>query len=342
MTFESNTAYHALHQHFQQRVCLHEPLARHSAFGVGGPADLWLTLETREELCDLINLCGQQRWPLLLVGDGSNILYADAGVRGIVASIAFRTYHLEEQTQKNALLVAEAGVRWKTLLPELAMHGWGGLEFGIGIPGTLGAGVVSNAGIRNQQIGQVLEWVEVLDARACNRIEAEEQLFPVMVFRRYPHDALDLGYHYSRFREQRLTQIDAEGNLVLPVRGLIEPPELILTLALHLHRQDTSTTQTLLHEGIQERQKHDPQQRHLGAIFQDPPQITAGDLIAQVGLAGRMYGQAQISERNANYIINRGGATATEISTLIREAHQQVLMQKGLHLALNLELVGAW
>lgn len=342
MTFDSNTAYHVLHQHFQQRVCLHESLARHSAFGVGGPADLWLTLETREELCDLINLCGQQHWPLLLVGDGSNILYADAGVRGIVASIAFRNYYLEEQTQENTLLVAEAGVRWKALLPELAMQGWGGLEFGIGIPGTLGAGVISNVGTHTQQISQVLEWVEVLDARACNRMEEEGQVFPVMVFRRYPHDALDLGYRYSRFREQRLTHIDPEGKLVFPARGLIEPSELILTLALHLHRQDIAALQMLLDEQAQEYQSQEPEQRHMGAIFQDLPHITAGDIIAQVGLTGRIYGQAQISERNANYIINRGDATATEISTLIREVHQQVRRQKGLDLALNVEPLGTW
>ncbi len=342
MPFESTLAYTTLHPYFHERVLCNEALALHSSFGVGGPADIWLALETRRELQDLIDLCERQPWPLLLVGAGSNILYADAGVRGIVASISLQSYHIEKQPDGSALLNAEAGVRWASLLKDLASLGWGGLEFGIGIPGTLGAGIISNVGAHNQDLGQALEWIEELDARACNRETKEPSIFPVTVLRRYQYDELDLGYRNSRFREQRLTQVDAHGQLVFPTRGLIEPAELILTLALRLHQQDPAVLTALLEQHTRERKEDDPPQQHLGSIFKDPTGISARTLLEQTGMAGRRHGNAQISERNANYIVNTGEASASDIAALIVEAHQAVLARQGIHLALNVELLGEW
>ncbi len=343
MTFDSTLAYNALHPYFHQRMRSNEPLASHSSFGVGGSADIWLSLETQQELNTLITLCGREHWPLLLVGAGSNILYADAGVRGIVASMALQSYSIEELTRQDALLIAEPGVRWVHLLKELAPRGWGGLEFGIGIPGTLGAGIISNVGAHDQEVGQALEWIEELDARACNQeVQEEPQTLPVTILRRYQHDELDLGYRHSRFREQRLTQIDSHGHLVLPQRGLIEPAELIVTLALRLHRQDPAVLEALLEHHAQERKQNDPAQRHLGSIFKNPAGNSVRTLLEQTGIAGRRHGNAQISECNANYIVNLGGATASDIAALIVEAHQEVLAHRNIHLMLNVELLGEW
>lgn len=342
MTFESTVAYKMLHPYFQKRLHVHEALAQHDSFGAGGPADIWLELNTRQELTDLVKLCAQQDWPLLVVGAGSNILYADAGVRGIVASVALKEYHIEEQPDASALVVAEAGVRWNSLIEGLVARGWGGLEFGVGIPGTIGGGLVSNAGAHNQDLGQALEWIEVLDARG-SFVEGKEPLvFPVVVIRRYPREALDLGYRHSRFREGRLTHVDAQGKLVVPKRGLIEPAELVVTLALRVHKQDAATAHAQIMNYAKERKQDDPAQRHCGSIFKNPRGTTADALIKQAGLAGKKQGNAQISERNANYIVNLGGATASDIAALIVEAHQQVLAKSGVNLAMNIELVGEW
>ncbi len=342
MAFESALVYDILHPYFQHRLRLYEPLSRHSSFGVGGLADLWLLIETQQELSDLLSLCAREQWPVLVVGAGSNILYADAGVRGIVASLAMQNYRIEEQSEQMALLIAEAGVRWGHLLKELVPLGWGGLEFAVGIPGTLGAGVISNVGAHDQELGQALEWIEVLDARACNREATEPPAFPAIVRSRYQHDELDLGYRHSRFREQRLTHIDEQGQVVFPARGLIEPAELVVTLALQVHRQDPAVLRVLLERHVKERNQDDPEWRHCGSIFKDPPGTTARALIERAGLAGRMRGGAQISKRNANYIVNTKGAYAADIAALIVEAHQQVLVQSGVHLALNVELLGEW
>ncbi len=342
MVFDTASAYNMLHPHFQQRVRIDEALALHSSFGVGGPADIWLTVETRQELNELIGVCARQRWPLLVVGAGSNILFADAGVRGIVASIALSQFYMEEQEDGSALLIAEAGVTWKDVLENLVVRGWGGLEFAVGIPGTIGAGVISNVGTHKQEIGQILEWIEVLDARACNRERSEEQVFPVTVLRRYQHDDLDLSYRHSRFREQRLTHIDGQGRLIFPERGLIEPAELVVTVALRLHREDPEGLASLLEENSRDRQVADPEQRHLGSIFKNPPKQTARKLIEEGGLAGKRYGNAQISKQNANYIVNLGSVSAGDIAALIVEAQQQVLRQTGISLGLNVELLGEW
>src|SRR5579884_2314171 len=189
MTFDADTVYSELRPHFRERIRRNEPLARHGTFGVGGPADIWVTLDTVEELVNLVRLCVEQRWPLLLIGNGTNVLYSDAGARGIVARNALDTYSIEDHGDGTALLVAGAGVSWPRLLNELAPLGWGGLEFGPGIPGTLGGGVISNAGAHFGNLGEVLEWVEVVDARPGAGKSP--------VVRKYARDELDLRYRHS-------------------------------------------------------------------------------------------------------------------------------------------------
>src|SRR5436305_4161851 len=185
MTFDVETVYNELHACLGERVRRDEPLARHCTFGVGGSADIWVTLDTGHALMQLVTICSQRRWPLLIAGNGTNVLYADAGVRGIVARIAINTCSIKDEGNGNALLVAGAGISWPRLLNELSAQGWGGLEFGPGIPGTLGGGVISNAGAHNSDLGRVLEWVEVLDARGAS---LSQDGLSVPQLRRYTHD----------------------------------------------------------------------------------------------------------------------------------------------------------
>src|SRR5258708_30176920 len=340
MTFDPETVYEELHPSFQKRVRQHEPLARHAAFGVGGPADGWLSLASKEELLDLVRLCAQEHWPLLVVGNGTNILFSDAGVRGIVAHIALAGYRIAERSDGSALLVAEAGVSWPRLLHELAPMGWGGLEFGVGIPGTLGGGVISNAGAHKEELGGVREWIEVVDARGSNT--AGEGQIAVPLVRRYQHDELDLGYRHSRFREQRQVRFDAGGQFILPLRGMIEPAEIVILLGIRLHHVDPQQLRAHSDQYRQHRKMTEPAQRHAGSIFKDPPGDEASRLIAQADLKGRIHSKAHISEVNANYIVNGGGAQAADVAALIMEAHQAVLTQFGVDLELDVELHGEW
>lgn len=340
MIFDSIHAYDLLYPHFQKRAHRDEPLNQHSSFGVGGTADIWITVENRKELIDLVNLCANEHWPLLLVGDGSNIIFADSGVRGIVARIGAHQYHIEEGTGNMAMIVAESGARWAQLLRDMVPLGWGGLEFGIGIPGTLGAGIVSNAGAHNQSLGQVLEWIEVLDARGCNVEGVNEVSFPII--RRYMSSELDLGYRYSRFRAHRMTHVDKNGEIVFPAHKLIEPPEIVLRLGLRLYRQSPKDLTALLDKHKKYRKQTEPSLRHMGSIFRDTTEGTATELLMRARLAGKTQGNAQISELNPNYIINKGEASAADIIQLIEQMHHRVLEQCNVDLVLNVELLGDW
>ncbi len=339
MSFDTETAYNLLHDRLGGRVRRQESLARHSTFGVGGPADIWVSLETREELIALVTLCAERRWPLLLAGNGTNVLYADAGVRGIAARIALNNYTIEERADDTALLVVEAGVSWPRLLNELAALGWAGLEFGPGIPGTLGGGVVSNAGAHGSELGRVLQWVEVLDARACESCE-QQAVLPMVV--RYDHSDLDLSYRHSRFRAERRVQFDERGFPIAAQRRLIEPAEIIMRMGILLQRGDVQQLRATIEEHKQHRRRTQPVQQSAGSVFKNPLGDSAGRLIEAAGLKGMRYGGAQISERHANFIVNVGGARAADVAALMKEAHDCVLARFGVALELEVELRGEW
>ncbi len=334
MTFDAEIVYQELHPHYHGRVRRNEPLSRHGTFGVGGPADVWVTLETSEELLDLVSRCMASEWPLLLVGNGTNVLYADAGARGIVARIALNEYTVEDRGDGTALLVAGAGVSWPRLLNELAALGWGGLEFGPGIPGTLGGGVISNAGAHFGNLGEVLEWVDVVDARP----NAENK----PVIRRYGHDELDMSYRHSRFRSQRRIVFDDEGQPVVAPRELIEPAEIVTRLGVRLHRADPRALRATIEEFKQHRKRTQPPQQSAGSVFKNPPGDYAARLIEQAGLKGKAHGKARISERHSNFIVNAGGASAADVVALIVEARRRVMELFNVELELEVELRGAW
>jgi UDP-N-acetylmuramate dehydrogenase len=336
MSFDVETAYAELHTRFGGRVRRDEPLARHCTFGVGGPADIWVSLERREDVIELVTRCAEERWPLLIAGNGTNVLYADAGVRGIVARMALTGYTLEDLGDGSAQLTAGAGVSWPRLLNELAPLGWSGLEFGPGIPGTLGGGVISNAGAHQGNLGQVLQWVEVLDAR-----ESETRaVAPVVVH--YQHDELELDYRHSRFRAQRRVQFDEQGNPLAAPRQLIEPGEIIVELGIQLRRGDPQQLRETIDAHKLHRKQTQPPQQSAGSVFKNPDGDYSGRLIEAVGLRGETRGRAQFSERHANFIVNVGGARAADVAALIKEAHNRVREQFGVELELEVELRGEW
>ncbi|HLG63282.1 MAG TPA: UDP-N-acetylmuramate dehydrogenase [Ktedonosporobacter sp.] len=337
MTFELETIYSALRSRFGERVRRDELLSRHSTFGVGGPADIWITLDSRADLTDLVMLCANQRWPLLVVGNGTNLLFADAGVRGIVARVALNSYTVEDHADGTALLVADAGVSWPRLLNELAMLGWGGLEFGPGIPGTLGGGVISNAGAHGSNLGEVLAWVEAVDARHCI-----EQAGEVPVIRRYQHADLDLAYRHSRFRAERRIQFDERGYPLAAPHKLIEPSEIVIQVGVRLHREEPEKLRAIIEDHKQHRKRTQPPQQSAGSVFKNPPGDYSGRLIEAAGLKGLTRGKARISERHANFIVNVGGASAADVAALIMEAHNRVHERFGVDLELEVELRGEW
>ncbi len=320
-----------LHTHFGARVRFHEPLSRHGTFGVGGPADAWLSAENEADLTTLISLAISHHWPVMLVGNGTNLLYTDAGVRGIVVQNGLSHWELTPLDAETARLVGGAGVNIPKLVNDLAAQGWSGLEWGAGVPGSLGGAVISNAGAHGASLSDTLRAVRVLDARD---LEAGPQI------REYTFQDLNMRYRDSRFRSHRKIEFDHEGRPLPPPRGMIEPAEIVLSVTCLLRRAEVEAIKARVAQYRQHRKETQPPQASAGSVFKNPPGDYSGRLIEAAGLKGTQIGKAQLSPRHANFIVNLGGARAGDILALIALARRTVHERFGIELELEIEVRG--
>jgi UDP-N-acetylmuramate dehydrogenase len=315
---------------------IQESLARHGTFAVGGPAEVWINIQQEAELSKLVTAARDRQWPLMLVGNGTNILYADAGARGIVARMIMSDWSLEEVDENCCRLTAGAGISLPRLVNELAKRGWAGLEWGAGVPGTIGGAIVSNAGAHGACTADTLQSVTVLSTSGG----AGEAGIPVV--RTLLRDDLDFAYRHSRFRAGRRVSFDDDDRPVATPRELLEPPEMILGGIFLLRRAEPSDLQARVNAYRQHRKDTQPVQASAGSVFKNPPGDYSGRLIEAAGLKGATYGRAQISPLHANFIVNPGGASAADIVGLITLARRTVRGRFGVELELELELRGDW
>ena len=293
-----------------------EPLARHTSLRVGGPADLFVKAETLDDVVGWVGLARQRSLPVVVLGNGSNILVSDRGIHGVVVEMACTGFHIHElgqhaASEPAALVAAEAGVSLPALIYHMAKAGWGGFEQGIGIPGTVGACVVNNAGAHGWSMADSILSVLVLGPQGDTYD--------------LPADTLGFEYRASRFKHQ--------------------PPlerEIVLRADLALRRDDAAALQARMAEYTAQRRRTQPTEPSVGSMFKNPPGDYAGRLIDAVGLKGRRVGQAQISPKHANFFVNLGGATAADVTGLIQMARAAVREQFGISLELEIEPLGDW
>lgn len=308
-----------------------EPLARHGTFGVGGPAQVWVTVRHEDELARLVSHAREAAWPLMLVGNGTNVLYADAGARGIVARMALSEWRVDALDGPHAQLVAGAGVSLPKLVNDLAERGLAGLEWAAGVPGTVGGAVVSNAGAHGACVADTLKSVRVLLAAGDVPTTVE-----------WRAEALALAYRHSRFRATRRVVFDDDGRPSAAPRATLEPPEMITSATFLLRREDPAALRARVARYRQHRKDTQPPQPSAGSVFKNPAGDFSGRLIEAAGLKGARVGQAQISPRHANFIVNTGGATAADVVALIALARRTVRARCGTELELEVELRGDW
>lgn len=315
-----------------------EPLARHGTFGVGGPADAWASIVEEGALERLATLAAQRDWPLMLVGNGTNVLYADAGARGIVARMQMTEWSLEPlEDAERVRLRAGAGVSLPKLVNDLAAQGWAGLEWAAGVPGTIGGAVVSNAGAHGACVADTLESARILFAPGATEGEPGQA-----VIRELRASDLGLTYRHSRFRAARRVTFDDEGHPKAAPRALIEPPEMITGATFILRRDEPAAILERAAYYKQHRKETQPPQPSAGSVFKNPDGDHSGRLIESVGLKGTRIGRAEISSRHANFIVNTGGASAADVVALIALARRTVRERCGVELELEVELRGDW
>lgn len=294
-----------------------EPLAKHTSWRIGGPADYFLRATDEAELVVLLKTCRERDIPLLILGNGSNMLVADKGWRGMMVENRLDNSTLTDLGDGRGLLKAGSGALLSSLSRKVAKAGWAGFEFSATIPGSVGGGVVSNAGAHGGDFSQRLTRVAVATASGECKILLPEDM--------------RMSYRDSRWRDRvgmEKAPIGDPGN------------ELILWAEFLLDRGDPTQIRQRIDEMTDWRRAKQPQEPSGGSVFKNPPVASSGSLIEQAGLKGHRIGNAQISPRHANFIVNLGGATAQDVLDLIALAQKTVKEQLGVELELEIELLG--
>ncbi len=293
-----------------------EPMSRHTSFHIGGPADYFLRADTIDTLEQAVTAAWAADVPCLVFSGGSNVLVADAGIRGLVIENRCRAHHVEPGAANTAILTAESGATLPMLAGELARDGWAGLEWAVGVPGSVGGAVVQNAGAWGHSLADVLLDVELLE-RGPEPGESRQV--------RRPAGELGLGYRTSALREMPA----GERSIVLQAR-------------FQLRREDPKDILARIAGYVQQRTTSQPRQPNAGSVFRNPRGDYAGRLVEATGLKGHQIGGAQISPQHANFIVNRGGATARDVWALVELAQEEVRSQFNVTLVPEIERIGDW
>ncbi|MDE3089979.1 MAG: UDP-N-acetylmuramate dehydrogenase [Chloroflexota bacterium] len=283
-----------------------EPLAPHTTFRVGGPADLFVDARKVQELVEFVRLARQYRVPVFILGNGSNILVLDGGVRGLVIENHCNQFSVSIFNSDRLILSAESGASLPGLANRLARQGWSGLEWAIGVPGTIGGAVVGNAGAHGGSIADNLISVTILDAAGATR--------------QLPKTECAFEYRTSRFK-----------------RG---SGEIILGAEFEMKRDDPQTCIARMNAYTEHRRRTQPTEASVGSMFKNPPADFAGRLIEQTGLKGTRVGNVEVSRVHANFFVNHGGATASDVMRLVEIARTKVREKFGIELELEIEIVG--
>ena len=285
-----------------------EPLARYTSFRVGGPADWLLRVNDSAALVRAVRLAREAGVPVRVLGGGSNVLVSDEGVRGLVVLNKATGYVLEE-TGGGFTLVADSGVMLPRLAGEIAKRGAAGMEWGVGIPGTVGGAVVQNAGAWGSEVK--------------DRLISAELLWP--------------GEAEPRVAELRELAYRYRGSALLDLPPAERP--LVVSATFALERGEPAEIAARNAAYVAERTATQPRQASGGSTFRNPPGDYAGRLIEAAGLKGQRIGNAAFSELHANFIVNHGGATAADIRALIALAMERVRERFGVELHPEVELV---
>jgi UDP-N-acetylmuramate dehydrogenase len=285
-----------------------EALSRHTAIRIGGPADLFFVARSPDDLRRAVRDAHRFGVPWRVIGSGSNLLVADAGMEGLVikATAPGAQIQISEGTSEPTI-EADAGAILAAVGKQAALRGLGGMEWAVNVPGTVGASVVNNSGAFGSSVAEHLVQASVFDPESGDRA--------------VPLADLDYAYRTSRLKRGELVGV------VLNARYRVSPA-------------DRTQLRARIAEIQSLRRATQPSGYSLGSMFANPPGDAAGRLIEQAGLKGHRIGGAQISELHANFIVNRGQATARDVIGLMRHIQDVIWNRKGIWLIPEVQLAG--
>ena len=285
------------------RFFIDEPMARHTTFRIGGNADVFVLPSSTDELAQLLKWAKKYMIPVTVIGNGSNLLVLDGGIRGLVISFGKPFSNLEKE---GVHIRAGAGATLGAVSLFAASHSLCGLEFAVGIPGSLGGAVFMNAGAYDGEMSQVIHSVTAVTATG-ERVQ-------------YNKNEMDLSYRNSIFQKNG---------------------QIICEIELELAEGNASAIQEKMTDYTRRRMEKQPLDKpSAGSTFKRPPGMFAGTLIDEAGLKGYTVGGAQVSEKHAGFVVNIGGATAADVLSLIHEVQRCIKEKNGVDLIPEIRIIG--
>ena len=286
-----------------KELLLEEPMAKHTSFRIGGPADVLAQPADEAELAALLKRAGEHAVPVTLVGNGSNLLVRDKGIRGLVIKLS---NIFSSITVDGNVLTFGSGISLAMASKKAASLSLSGLEFAVGIPGTIGGAVYMNAGAYDGEMAKVVTSVRVMDREGkISELQASE---------------LDFAYRH--------TALQNSGWIVISVTVALQPGE-------------AESIAAKMADFSQRRISKQPLELpSAGSMFKRPVGYFAGTLIEQTGLKGYTVGGAQVSQKHAGFVVNVGGATAKDVLQLISDVQSKVFAAHGVRLEPEVLVLG--
>lgn len=284
-------------------VLFGEPMSRHTTFRIGGMADVFISARSALEIEKVIHLCKETETPYIIMGNGSNMLVGDKGIRGVVIQVGSS---MSKCAVDGETVRAEAGIMMSSLAKKILEASLTGFEFASGIPGTLGGGIYMNAGAYGGELKDIIESVTFICPDGLIKTETA--------------DKLDFGYRHSMFVQGGYT---------------------ILSCKMKLRYGNYDEIKSLMADYNSRRSEKQPlSQPSAGSTFKRPEGHFAGKLIQDAGLMGYSIGGAMVSDKHAGFVVNTGGATAADVLNLIKHIQNTVEEKFGVKLEPEVRLIG--
>ena len=283
-------------------IKIDENMSNHIHFKVGGPVDILLIPSKVNQVVETLKICKNENIPYFIIGNGSNLLVKDGGIRGVVIKLS----NLLSIEVKDNTIKASSGTLLEDVSKKAVENSLTGFEFACGIPGSVGGAVFMNAGAYDGEIKNVIKEAEVLDRDGNIKVLSKEEL--------------ELGYRTSKVMKDNL---------------------LVLSATFELTKGDKEKIQERVNELTEKRESKQPlEYPSAGSTFKRPEGYFAGKLIQDAGLKGASVGGAAVSEKHSGFVINKDGATAEDVLNLIAHVQNEVKKQFGVELHTEVRIIG--
>ena len=284
-------------------VLLDEPMWKHTTFRVGGNATYFVAPESAEQVKNVIQVCEKNQIPFYVIGNGSNLLVSDEGFSGVILQICSK---MDRYEMKEGKIKVQAGALLTKVANRVSKEGYAGMEFAVGIPGTVGGAVAMNAGAYGGEIKDVITSALVLTK--------EGEII------RLDKDGLNLGYRSS---------------------AVVEQEYVVLEVEFQLEKGDVEEIKARCNENTRARMEKQPlEYPSAGSTFKRPEGYFAGKLIMDAGMKGYTVGGAQVSEKHCGFVINKGQATARDVVDVITRVQEKVQKIFGVTLETEVKMIG--